>query len=120
MPIHVENKLQFGVNRFSDIKICNVKIIRQFNQDIVCSKFVNRKLNIYYIDYDKIIGVLILRNRRNGDKIKLAGNNFTSSVKNSLIDIYPQIFVMKYVFFLTMWELFLLKVLELMTGLSRI
>ncbi|NLP26881.1 MAG: tRNA lysidine(34) synthetase TilS [Clostridiales bacterium] len=81
MPIHVENKLQFGVNRFSDIKICNVKIIRQFNQDIVCSKFVNRKLNIYYIDYDKIIGVLILRNRRNGDKIKLAGNNFTSSVK---------------------------------------
>ena len=33
------------------------------------------------MDYDKIIGEIILRNRRNGDKIKLANNNFTSSVK---------------------------------------
>ena len=31
--------------------------------------------------YDKIIGTMILRNRRNGDKIRLAGRNFTSSVK---------------------------------------
>lgn len=42
---------------------------------------VNKKFTNYLVDYDKIIGTMILRNRRNGDKIKLAGKSFTSSVK---------------------------------------
>ena len=33
-------------------------------------------------------GEIILRNRRNGDKIKLANNNFTSMSKSSLTVIF--------------------------------
>ncbi len=77
----VEFELKIGVNKFSDTKICLAKIEKNFNLDTFCSKFVNKKLNIYYVDYDKLIGKIIFRNRRNGDKIKLAGNDFTSSVK---------------------------------------
>lgn len=36
------------------------------------------------IDTDKVCGKIILRNRRQGDKIRLAGRNFTSSVKKLL------------------------------------
>ncbi|NLK71175.1 MAG: tRNA lysidine(34) synthetase TilS [Clostridiales bacterium] len=79
--VNIEFTLKFGVNKFSETKICHAEIINNFNLDISCSNFVNKKLNIYYLDYDKIIGEIILRNRRNGDKIKLANNNFTSSVK---------------------------------------
>lgn len=41
------------------------------------------------IDADKIKGTLILRNRRFGDKIKLAGKNFTSSVKKLMNESIP-------------------------------
>lgn len=36
------------------------------------------------IDPDKIVGTAVIRNRRNGDKIKLYGKSFTSSVKKLL------------------------------------
>lgn len=36
------------------------------------------------IDCDKIKGKVFIRNRRNGDKIKLCGRDFTSSVKKLL------------------------------------
>lgn len=41
------------------------------------------------IDLDKICGTIILRNRRYGDKIKLSGRNFTSSVKKLLNENIP-------------------------------
>lgn len=36
---------------------------------------------VYYLDFDKLSGKLTLRNRRYGDKIRIAGKNCTSSVK---------------------------------------
>lgn len=41
------------------------------------------------IDLDKVCGTIMLRNRRYGDKIKLAGRNFTSSVKKLLNENIP-------------------------------
>ncbi|MDE6539855.1 MAG: tRNA lysidine(34) synthetase TilS, partial [Ruminococcus sp.] len=43
----------------------------------------------YMLDYDKIIGRVILRNRRFGDRIQLQGRNFTSSVKKLLNEKIP-------------------------------
>ena len=42
---------------------------------------VHKKSTFYLLDYDKINGRTILRSRKFGDKIKLCGRNFTSSVK---------------------------------------
>lgn len=41
------------------------------------------------IDPDKVCGRIVLRNRRYGDKIKLSGRNFTSSVKKLLNENIP-------------------------------
>ena len=43
------------------------KVYKKFTKDIM--------------DYDKIKGIIVLRNRRQGDRISLAGRGFTSSVK---------------------------------------
>lgn len=45
------------------------------------SPIVHKKFTKDVIDCDKIIGVCVVRNRRNGDKIRLAGRGVTSSVK---------------------------------------
>ena len=42
---------------------------------------INKKFANNLLDYDKIIGTLLLRNRKFGDRIQLCGRNFTSSVK---------------------------------------
>lgn len=43
--------------------------------------------NCYAVDYNKLSGDVIVRSRKYGDKIRLAGKNFTSSVKKSLINM---------------------------------
>lgn len=59
----------------------NVKIL------ISGSENVNKQLNVHNllananIDYDKIQGKVVLRNRRPGDRIKFCGRDFTTSVK---------------------------------------
>lgn len=67
--LQISEKLKEGKNIFFDkcvyIKYCNI----------------NEKTSSIYIDADKICGDAIIRNRRAGDKIKLYGKNFTSSVK---------------------------------------
>lgn len=57
---------------------------RLFENIILIAKKANNKNNRNVIDLDKVQGNIILRNRRYGDKIKLSGNNFTSSVKKLL------------------------------------
>ena len=52
-------------------------------------KNVHKKLTFYHLDYDKITGRAILRNRRYGDKIQLCGRNFTSSVKKLINEKVP-------------------------------
>lgn len=42
---------------------------------------VNKKFAISILDYDKIQGKAIVRNRRNGDRIRIAGRAHSSSVK---------------------------------------
>lgn len=60
---------------------------------IICEKsceadsldcIVNNNLTINCLDYDKIQGDIILRNRRDGDKIQLCGNTFHSRLKKLL------------------------------------
>lgn len=42
---------------------------------------VNRKFAIYSLDYGKIQGKVVVRNRRNGDKIKFANKTHTTTIK---------------------------------------
>lgn len=51
---------------------------------------VHKKFANMCCDYDKIIGKVLLRNRKNGDKIILCNRNFTSSVKKLLYSSVPQ------------------------------
>lgn len=65
-----------------------------FSEVILCDDFrkiqhVHKNLTFYFLDYDKIIGRVILRNRRFGDKIKLSGKDFTSSVKKLINEKVP-------------------------------
>ncbi len=50
---------------------------------------VNKKFANCIADYDKIKGEILLRNRRNGDRIKLEGRDFTSSVKKLFNERVP-------------------------------
>ena len=45
------------------------------------SKGVHKKYNCHIADADKLCGRITLRNRRNGDRIALAGRGFTSKLK---------------------------------------
>lgn len=50
---------------------------------------VHRNLTFYVLDYDKINGGAILRNRRFGDRIQLPGREFRSSVKKLINETVP-------------------------------
>lgn len=52
--------------------------------------FFNKKLTIYLLDYDKIKGRAVVRNRKFGDRIKLQGKGFTSSVKKLINEKIPK------------------------------
>ncbi len=54
-------------------------------------EFINFSENSLYqlLDYDKIIGTVVLRSRYGGDKIKLNGRGFTSTVKKLLASRLP-------------------------------
>lgn len=50
---------------------------------------VHKKITNYAADYDKIKGVIVIRNRRSGDKLRLCGRGFTSDVKKLLQSRFP-------------------------------
>ena len=50
---------------------------------------VNNLLTYYVLDYDKIIGRAFVRNRKFGDRIRLSGRDFTSSVKKLINEKIP-------------------------------
>jgi tRNA(Ile)-lysidine synthase len=79
--------LKLGENRIFDNKILLAEIINE--KDFHPSEIVNKKLAIYYLDYDKIIGSASLRSRRFGDKIKLYRRNVTSSIKKLINETIP-------------------------------
>lgn len=74
-------------------KITDVQIPLKIGQNFIFKNKVliaeeNKKGDLL-IDLDKICGTIILRNRRYGDKIKLSGRSFTSSVKKLLNENIP-------------------------------
>lgn len=73
------SELKQGKNKIFDSKSLYAEIISDNNFRI--DEIVNTKLAIYYLDYDKIKGRVFVRNRRFGDKIRLSGRSFTSSIK---------------------------------------
>lgn len=75
----IYSELKPGKNKIFDNKALYAEIISDNNFHI--NEIVNTKLAIYYLDYDKIKGRVFVRNRRFGDKIRLCGRNFTSSIK---------------------------------------
>ena len=50
---------------------------------------VHKKSTFYMLDYDKIKGRAVLRSRKYGDKIRLKGRSFTSSVKKLINEKIP-------------------------------
>lgn len=81
----LSSPLKMGVNSiFGNIIVTSEIIDRdmfELTYAETLSFITNRGFEVCYMDYDKVKGGLTLRNRRNGDKIRLAGKNFTSSVK---------------------------------------
>ncbi|MGN0584993.1 MAG: tRNA lysidine(34) synthetase TilS [Ruminococcus sp.] len=56
----------------------------EINECIINENFTNRLL-----DYDKIKGCIILRSRKPGDRIKLAGRDFTVLIKKRIQEVVP-------------------------------
>lgn len=76
-----------GHNSFLGKKI-TISIINHDELDKI--ENVNKKFAISYLDYDKIQGKVVLRNRRIGDKIQLLNRNFESTVKKLFNAKIPQ------------------------------
>ncbi len=83
----ISKTLEIGENRiFPDsILICEIANCESLKK----IDFVHKKLTFYLLDYDKIKGTAIVRNRKFGDKLKLRGRNFTSSVKKIINETIP-------------------------------
>lgn len=83
----ISKELQLGENRlFPQAKlICEIVNCENWKKN----RFVHKKLTIYLLDYDKIIGRTVVRNRKFGDKIRLEGRSFTSSVKKLINQTVP-------------------------------
>ena len=79
--------LKPGENRLMPGRICTARLekINQVTSDCnVHNKFTNDTM-----DYDRIKGTAVLRGRRQGDYIRLAGRDFTKSVKKLLQEKVP-------------------------------
>ena len=75
----------------NDNFICNCTVKCEIIECENLKKFeaVHKKSTFYVADYDKIRGKLIVRTRKFGDKIKLKGRDFTSSVKKLINEKIP-------------------------------
>ena len=82
-----ETKAIIGENPF----LCDKTVIISVNngENNADGVSVNDLLTKFVLDYDKIQGELILRNRRDGDGFIRAGRNFTSSLKKLMNKSVP-------------------------------
>ena len=85
--IVVEQALELGDNIICDN--CTVRCELLECDNLKKIETVHKKSTFYLIDYDKIRGRLIVRTRKYGDKIRLKGRSFTSSVKKLINEIIP-------------------------------
>lgn len=78
-PLMLEKELLIGENSIFPSKkmICELVLCDEMEK----FQSVHKKLTSCMLDYDKINGRAVVRNRRNGDRIRLSGRTFTSSVK---------------------------------------
>ena len=88
--LSVERKI--GENRIYSDRVLVCELLDR--KELQCDKLkkidsVHKKLTFYVLDYDKIIGRTVVRNRRFGDRIQLAGRDFTSSVKKLINGAVP-------------------------------
>ena len=83
----VKKLLQIGKNSIFPGKSLVCEILEC--DDLTKIESVNKKLTFYMLDYDKIIGRAVVRNRVFGDKIMLKGRSFTSSVKKLINENIP-------------------------------
>lgn len=87
VPEIISAELRIGENSIFPDRIFYCEVILCEDLQKICG--VHKKLTFCLLDYDKIIGRVVLRNRRFGDKIKLHGKNFTSSVKKLINEKVP-------------------------------
>lgn len=86
--VDISDELVIGENSIFPDTIMNCRIINCDNLRKI--ENVHKNLTFYLLDYDKITGRAIVRNRRFGDKIQLCGRNFTSSVKKLINEKVPK------------------------------
>lgn len=79
--------LKFGENSIFDGIAVKAEIVEERTPP---RQNVDINTTVYYLDYDKINGAMTLRNRRFGDRIRLAGKDFTSSVKKLINEKIPK------------------------------
>ncbi|WP_051536404.1 tRNA lysidine(34) synthetase TilS [Ruminococcus flavefaciens] len=85
--IVVEMPLQLGDNIICDN--CTVRCDLFECDNLKKIEAVHKKSTFYLLDYDKIRGRLIVRTRKYGDRIRLKGRNFTSSIKKLINEKIP-------------------------------
>jgi tRNA(Ile)-lysidine synthase len=81
-------ELKIGENRIFNDKVMVCELLECDN--LKKNEDVHKNLTFYLLDYDKIIGRAAVRNRRFGDRIRLSGRGFTSSVKKLINEKVPQ------------------------------
>ena len=86
-PVMLEKELLIGENSIFPGKIMICKLVDCDKTEKFQS--VHKKSTSYMLDYDKINGRAIVRNRRNGDRIRLKGRSFTSSIKKLINERIP-------------------------------
>lgn len=86
-PLMLEKELIIGENSiFPDKKVvCELILCDELEK----FQSVHKNLTYYILDYGKIKGGIVLRNRRNGDRIRLSSRSFTSSVKKLINEKIP-------------------------------
>lgn len=85
---HIALPLKIGENSLFPDTVMMCEIVECEN--LAKIDFVNKNLTFYLLDYDKIIGKAVVRNRKYGDRIRLSGRDFTSSVKKIINEKIPK------------------------------
>ena len=82
-----EFPLNEGVLSLNKGKAVNISILDRKTFDNLGEKEENYLL--YTLDYDKILSRAVVRNRRDGDTVKLHGRNFTQKLKKLFCEFVP-------------------------------
>ncbi|HBB19014.1 MAG TPA: tRNA lysidine(34) synthetase TilS [Ruminococcus sp.] len=84
---YLEKELAIGENCLFQGKILLCEEVDRDEMEKICS--VHKKLTIQFLDHDKIKGRAVLRSRKFGDRIRLAGRDHSSSIKKLINEFIP-------------------------------